>query len=91
VNQHRIRPPIELSSGGDVVFFCCNGGGGGSMRTAPPGGGGGGSGHTSDLVSDETRPTSLVPVLGARVLVGRFGFVSSDYTSAFLVGIRAPV
>jgi hypothetical protein len=83
VNQRRIRPPTGLSSGCGVVSSCCSGGGGGGvtatvgggggglLRMALPVGGGGGDGHTSDLVSGESGPTSLASILGARVPVGQ--------------------
>jgi hypothetical protein len=74
---------MGLNSGGSVLFSCCSGGGGsgamvivgggggGSVRTAPLSGSGGGGSHTSDPISGETRPTSLAPVRGARILMGR--------------------
>jgi hypothetical protein len=74
---------MGLNSGGSVLFSCCSGGGGsgvmvivgggggGSVRMAPLSGSGGGGSHTSDPISGETRPTSLAPVRGARILMGR--------------------
>jgi hypothetical protein len=45
--------------------------GGGLVRMVSPGGDGGGGGHTLDPISGEIRLASRVPVLGARVPVGR--------------------
>jgi hypothetical protein len=61
---------MGLNSGGSVLFSCCSGGGGNGVMVIVGGGGGGGS-HTSDPISDETRPTSLAPVRGARIPMGR--------------------
>jgi hypothetical protein len=47
------------------------GGRGGLVRMVSPGGDGGGGGHTLDPISGEIRLASRVPVLGARVPVGR--------------------
>jgi hypothetical protein len=72
---------MGLQSGGDSVAAAgsCSGGavleapldGGGLSVVMVPLVGSGGGGHTSDLVSGETRLTSLAPVHGARVPVGR--------------------
>jgi hypothetical protein len=74
---------MGLRSGGDsfVAARSCGGGavlkapldnsGGAVVTTLLVGGGGGGGGHTADPVFGESRSTSLAPVLGARVLVGR--------------------
>jgi hypothetical protein len=65
---------MGLWSGGDLIAMVgsCGGGGGSvTVLSVPLGGDDGGGGHTTDLVSDETRSTSLAPVHGAKVPVGR--------------------
>jgi hypothetical protein len=79
------------SCGGGAVLEGPLDGGGGTVVTAPLIAGGGGHDHTLDLVSGESRVASLTLVLDARVPVGRPRCDCSSCTSAFFVGIRAPV
>jgi hypothetical protein len=64
-------PAVAGSYGGGAVLESPLDGGGGVVVTGPLGGGGVGGGHTTDLASGESGPTSLVPSLGARVPMGR--------------------
>jgi hypothetical protein len=93
---------MGLRSGGDsfAAARSCSGGavlegpldgGGGTVVTAPLIAGGGGHDHTLDRVSGESQAASLTLVLGARVPMGRPRCDYSSCTSAFFVGIRAPV
>jgi hypothetical protein len=59
------------SGGGGAFLEALLNGGGGSVVTAPLVSGAGCSGHTTDLVSHESLPSSLAPVRSARVPVGR--------------------
>jgi hypothetical protein len=63
---------MGLWSGGDSIAMVGScGGGGGSVTVLSVPLGGDGGGHTTDLVSDETRSASLAPVHGAKVPMGR--------------------
>jgi hypothetical protein len=64
-------PAVAGSYGGGAVLESPLDGGGGVVVTGPLRGGGVGGGHTADPTSGESGPTSLVPSLSARVLMGR--------------------
>jgi hypothetical protein len=64
-------PVVARSCGDGVVLESPLDGGGGMVVTGLLGGCGGSGGHTEDPTSRESRPASLAPSLGARVLVGR--------------------